>query len=328
MQQLGIASPCRIVKLIAGVRMQISWSVVITTRNRAKMLRRAIVSCLEQTSPCELIVVDEASTDETAQVVKEFAAARYFRNPFPVGHSAAANMGIKAAGGDWIKPLDDDDWLAPDCIETFTRALERARARGYSPVLISGAVVNVDERGTVLSRQRGLAEIPVVLRSRTLLEMMMLDQAPIDMPVQVGHSRKAALDTGGWNEHRLFEHQHGDEVELWIKLAALGDGVFIPNEIAYRTHWHGGSQQGIPHEERFRSNIFLKDLIAEHLGTRTPESIKSYLALHWALVAAKEKKLGTAVRLARIWAKRPASITHEINRRSFKDARNRMETIG
>jgi glycosyltransferase involved in cell wall biosynthesis len=307
--------------------MQISWSVVITTRNRAKMLRRAIVSCLEQTSLCELIVVDEASTDETPQIVKEFADVRYFRNSSPLGHSAAANIGIKAASGDWIKPLDDDDWLAPNCIEAFTRALESARARGFSPVVISGGVVNVDEHEAVLSRQRGVAELPVALRSRALLELMMLDQAPIGTPVQVGHSRQAALDAGGWNEHRLFVHQHGDEAELWIELAAKGDAVFIPNEIAYRTHWAGGSQQCILHEERFRSNIFLKDKIAEHLDERTPESIKSYLALHWAIIAAKGERFGPAFRLGCVWARRPASISHLLNRRGLRDARGRLEPI-
>jgi glycosyltransferase involved in cell wall biosynthesis len=221
--------------------MEISWSVVITTRNRAKMLRRALVSCLEQTSPCELIVVDEASSDETPQIVKEFANARYIRNSSPLGHSAAANLGIEAASGDWIKPLDDDDWLAPNCIEAFTRSLESARVRGFSPVVISGGVINVDEHESVLSRQRTLAEVPVAIRSRALLELMMLDQAPIGTPVQVGHSRQTALDAGGWNEHRLFEHQYGDEAELWIDLAAKGDAVFIPDAIAYRTHWPGGS---------------------------------------------------------------------------------------
>jgi glycosyltransferase involved in cell wall biosynthesis len=308
--------------------MPITWSVVITTRNRAKMLHRAIASCLKQTSPCELIVVDEASTDETPQIVKEFANVRYFRNHSPVGHSAAANLGIKAASGEWIKPLDDDDWLAPNCIAAFTRAVESAQARGFSPVVISGGAVNVDEHEAILSRQRGLAEVPVALRSRALLELMMLDQAPIGTPVQVGHSRQVALDSGGWNEHRPFEHQYGDEVELWIELAARGDAVFIPDAIAYRTHWPGGTSFRIPHEERFRSNIFLKDKIAEHLGHPTPESIKSYLALHWAMVAARQKRLGPAFRLGCIWAGRPWSISHLLNRRSLKDAHSRLEPIG
>jgi len=305
----------------------ISWSIVITTRDRAKMLQRAITSCVRQTFPCEVVVIDEASTDETRAVVDAFSTVRYFRNDVAIGHSAAANMGIKSATGSWIKPLDDDDWLAPDCIEVMTRFLSNARAHGLSPTLLTGRVVNVDENERELGRTRALSDIPVALRSRRLLELMMRDQAPIGTPVQVGHSRDAALKSGGWNEHRRFSHQHGDELELWIKLAAQGDAIFLPSFVAYRTIWPGGSQQRIPHQERYLSNLYIKDLIAEKLGEPTPQSIKSYLALHWALVAAKERSLSSAVRLGFEWIKRPASLVHLLNKRRLKDASQFLEEV-
>lgn len=291
------------------------------------MLKRAIASCVAQTFPCEIIIIDEASTDETPAIVKQFPNLRYFRNAVPMGHSAAANIGIRAANGNWIKPLDDDDWLAPSCIEVLTRALNNGYAHGLSPRLISGRVINVDEQEREVSRTRQLSNVPAALRSRKLLELMMLDEAPIGTPVQVGHNREAALNSGGWNEQRKFSHQHGDEVELWIKLAAQGDAIFVPQFIAYRTIWSGGSQQRIPHQERYVSSLYIKDLIAEKLGAKTPQSIKSYLALHWALIAAKEKHFVSAVRLGSEWIKCPTSFIHLLHKRTLKDTASCLESI-
>jgi glycosyltransferase involved in cell wall biosynthesis len=303
------------------------WSVVITTRNRAQMLKRAIESCVKQTVPCDVLVIDEASSDETPRIVLEFPNIIYLRNAEPLGHSASANKGIRAARTEWVKPLDDDDWLAPDCIEIMSNALTKARSAGLNPVLVSGNAINVDTDEVEIGRTRPIYPAPVALKSKELLGLMMLDQAPIGTPAQVGHSREVALRVGGWNEQRSFMHQHGDEVELWIKLAAEGAAVFVPTFVAYRTIWAGGSQLAIPHEERFHSNVFLKDKIAAHLGIKTPRIIPAYLALHWAIVAAREKDYGQAAKLAARWMLHPLSITKLLDRRGLKDAKKLLIPI-
>lgn len=274
------------------------------------MLRRAIESCVKQTLPVEIVVVDEASTDRTAEVAQSFPAVKYIRNEVALGHSSAANRGIREARGEWIKSLDDDDWLAANCIEAMDNVVSRAEQAGFHPVLVSAPAVNMDEQEREIGRSRSFSGAPAVVKSRDLLEMMMFDQAPVGTPVQVGFSRKAALDCGGWNEHRQFKHQHGDEVELWIKLAAQGDIVFLPSHTAFRTIWSGGSQDVISPEDRYHSNVYLKDLIAAVLGTETPERIKSYLALHWALVAAKNRDMQLAYKLDLIWIKHPTSVKY------------------
>jgi glycosyltransferase involved in cell wall biosynthesis len=307
--------------------MAIRWSVVITTRNRAEMLRRAIRSCMDQTVPCEIVVVDEASNDHTSEVTKNTPNLKYIKNPHATGHSAAANRGIKEASANWVKPLDDDDWLAPNCIETMTNALASAHAKGFNPVLISGRAVNVDVDEREIGKSRLISHAPAVLKSRRLLELMMLDQAPIGTPVQVGHNREAALRVGGWNEHRTVSHQHGDEIEFWIRLAAKGDAVFIPDVIAFRTVWAGGSQERIPPKERYHSNVSVKDMIAAQLGTKTPQGIKSYLALHWALVASKNGQYGQAFSLGMKWLKSPKSIGYMLNRRRSENVQRHLEHL-
>ncbi|HEV2463316.1 MAG TPA: glycosyltransferase [Acidobacteriaceae bacterium] len=298
--------------------MEILWSVVITTRNRAEMLGRAIQSCIAQTVPCQIVVIDEASEDNTPDVVRGIPGLVYIRHERALGHSAAANRGIKEANGNWIKPLDDDDWIAPDCLEKMAAAIQAAQARGLNPVIASGAIVSVDEQGREIGRSRPAATSPIVLKSRDALELMLIDQAPLGQPVQVAHSRNVALLVGGWNENRPFSHQQGDEVEFWIKLVANGDCLFIPDYIAYRTDWPGNTAKHVSPEDRFLSNIYLKALISSRLNRKTPESVSAYLALHWSLVALKGRRYSESLRLALKWLRRPWSAVHLIQRKASK----------
>ncbi|MCW8139905.1 MAG: glycosyltransferase family 2 protein, partial [Planctomycetota bacterium] len=94
-----------------------TFSVVVPTHGRAAVLPRAIGSVLSQSfSDFELIVVDDASPDETPIVVSTFTDARlkYVRRPRNGGAAATRNTGIGAARGRFVCFLDDDDELLPD----------------------------------------------------------------------------------------------------------------------------------------------------------------------------------------------------------------------
>ncbi len=98
--------------------------IIIPTRNRRNLLRQAVRSAFNQTWPnTEVLVVDEASSDGTAEILKtEFPRARVVRNDPPRGPGGARNVGIANADCDWILFLDDDDLLHPDHIESLIRA--------------------------------------------------------------------------------------------------------------------------------------------------------------------------------------------------------------
>ncbi len=99
-------------------------SVVIPAYNCQEYVARAIDSVLNQTCPVgEIVIVDDGSTDNTAQVVKGYGDRVCYMYQENAGVSAARNAGIKAAKGDWIAFLDaDDEWL-PDKIEIQTQNL-------------------------------------------------------------------------------------------------------------------------------------------------------------------------------------------------------------
>ncbi|MBQ8536048.1 MAG: glycosyltransferase family 2 protein [Clostridia bacterium] len=90
-------------------------SVIIPTYNRCKLLPRAIESVLSQTfTDLELIVVDDASSDETPQLMASYSdpRVRYIRQPANRGACAARNVGVQAAKGEYIAFQDSDDvWL-------------------------------------------------------------------------------------------------------------------------------------------------------------------------------------------------------------------------
>lgn len=94
------------------------FSVIIPAFNAAATLARAIESVRTQTWPAhEIIVIDDGSTDATADIARQFGdAVRLIQQPNS-GVSMARNAGAAAASGDWLAFLDADDWYAPDRIK-------------------------------------------------------------------------------------------------------------------------------------------------------------------------------------------------------------------
>lgn len=88
-------------------------SVILPTYNRAKFIARAINSILNQTyTDYEIIVVDDGSVDNTKEILKPYMGKIEYIYHEHLGASAARNVGIKAAKGEYIAFLDsDDEWL-------------------------------------------------------------------------------------------------------------------------------------------------------------------------------------------------------------------------
>ena len=98
-------------------------SVIIPTFNRVHTLPRAIDSVLSQTVQSkEIIVVDDGSTDDTQAVLVDYPELRIFLKDNR-GVSAARNVGIEKASGEWLAFLDSDDEWLPEKLETQWAAI-------------------------------------------------------------------------------------------------------------------------------------------------------------------------------------------------------------
>jgi glycosyltransferase involved in cell wall biosynthesis len=101
-------------------------SVVIPAYNAAPYLKEAIESALSQSyAPHEIIVVDDGSTDGTADIARTFGSkVRLLQHPNR-GVAASRNRGIEEATGDWIALLDSDDAFLKDKLLLQVRAVEQ-----------------------------------------------------------------------------------------------------------------------------------------------------------------------------------------------------------
>jgi glycosyltransferase involved in cell wall biosynthesis len=106
-------------------------SIVIPTKNRRDLLRETIASVASQTySHWEVIVVDDGSNDHTGEMIQSITSTdqrvRFVRRErSPAGASTCRNLGVSAAGGEYVVFLDSDDLLAPMCLERRVQFMEQ-----------------------------------------------------------------------------------------------------------------------------------------------------------------------------------------------------------
>jgi glycosyltransferase involved in cell wall biosynthesis len=133
-------------------------SVIIPTYNRADVLPRSIDSALDQTlSDVEVIVVDDASDDDTESVVNEYDDSRvtFLEHETNRGGSAARNTGIGVATGDYIALLDSDDVWAPTKLEQQVETLEQ-RSDEWVAAYCGTTIVNGEDAAPKWERIKSL----------------------------------------------------------------------------------------------------------------------------------------------------------------------------
>ena len=104
-------------------------SVIIPTHNRSAFLRSSIISVLNQTfQNFEIIIIDDASEDDTREVITSFNEARIrgIHNQASKGAAGSRNIGVTNAQGEYIAFLDDDDEWLPAKLERQARLLDNS----------------------------------------------------------------------------------------------------------------------------------------------------------------------------------------------------------
>ncbi|MHC4797762.1 MAG: glycosyltransferase family 2 protein [Planctomycetota bacterium] len=125
-------------------------SIIITNYNYRQYLSRAIRSCIGQSLPdnlYEIIVVDDASTDNSANTINRFPQVRTLLLPKRSGLGTALNRGLEIVRGQYVVRLDADDYFGEDLLLVERRVLRdnpqfSAVACDYHRILVNGQVVS------------------------------------------------------------------------------------------------------------------------------------------------------------------------------------------
>lgn len=157
-------------------------SVIISTYNRKRLLKQAIKSVLDQSmTDFELLVVDDCSTEDVETLVKSFGdpRVRYMRTEKNSGHDGhPKNLGIKAASGEYVCFLDDDDTYRRDALKILTTyAQETGVDVVYGDYLIGGKPGwSLDFSPALLTRRNFISMSVVCAKREALLAVGGFDE--------------------------------------------------------------------------------------------------------------------------------------------------------
>ena len=123
-------------------------SIIITTHNRPHVLPRAVESARESGNDVEIVVVDDASSDQTADICKTLSNINYVRVERNQGVAGARNVGLVASSGEYVSFLDDDDTRLPGSLDQQLSILKSEPQAG----LIYGQAFYGDQEGNPTDR--------------------------------------------------------------------------------------------------------------------------------------------------------------------------------
>jgi glycosyltransferase involved in cell wall biosynthesis len=219
-------------------------SVVISSYNRRRLLTAALRSALRQRLvDLEIIVVDNGSTDGTRDDLARYddARLRVIRNEVSLGSIGGRNTGLRAARGEWVGFLDDDDLWSPDKLHS---QLEAAESTGREWVYTG--CVHIDGEHRIISGRPPLAPDRV------------MEELPFRFVIPGGMSnliwRRGGLDVDGLLDPRL---PFPADWDVSLRLARRGPPAAVLRPmVAYRQHDTNMSRDAA----RFRQEL---DLLEE-----------------------------------------------------------------
>jgi len=206
-------------------------SVIMPAYNAAPFIQDAVESLLAQTyRSWELWVIDDGSTDRTLEIIEAFEDPRIFvKSQSNQGVSAARNLGLEAARGEWVAFLDADDLWLPHKLEA---QLKKADGR---QVLVYGDYLTLSGEKTTHQDQLGLC--PDFPREGYLYDSLIQHDYIGTLSVL---APKEAVDQIGGFDPGLHAPADWD---YWIRLSVGREWVYVDEPVAiYRDHSKGISK--------------------------------------------------------------------------------------
>lgn len=256
-------------------------SVIIPNFNYGAYLAQALSSLISQTfENWEAIVVDNFSTDDSSEVVKNFSDPRIYFETFSNNGSIAAsrNHGVQKSRGEYIAFLDSDDyWYSTKLAESLDALRQGAdvthhhldivgKVSKFGSRYVRGKNLYRDPLGKLLTKGNGLATSSVVVSKPILYAVGLMDEDPNLMGVE--------------------------DYDAWLKIASRG-GVFklLDKRLgAYRIHGASISRQRMAHKVRavVERNLLLSDKASQNKA-------EAFLRYVEALEAFQRRESGRAL---------------------------------
>lgn len=211
-------------------------SIIVPSYNQKEFLKEAIDSALAQTVLCEVIVIDDGSTDGSLEVAKSYEPEVKVIQQVNKGLASARNTGIMNARGDYVLPLDSDDILDVKCVE---RIIEYAKATNADVISPSVQCFGIGTQTIILVPEPKLEDFKEGNR----------------ISYCSAFKRNVLLEVGGYSP-RMQEGY--EDLHLTINLLTRGKRIItIPEPLfMYRTKensmWHNAQK----HHDKLMAQIY------------------------------------------------------------------------
>lgn len=262
-------------------------SVIVPAFNAAPYVTSAVTSALNQTYPdVEIIVVDDASSDETVEAVRALKddRVRLICHDRNYGPGAARNTGVEAARGRWIAFLDADDQMQRDRLQRLVRAITVA---GEGFFVADDEWVCHDEPGVLTGVRRHLAGFKLDFGGREYLDLELRDYQHAGCPHLHALVPAAVVKL---NSVRFPTDCHlGEDLEFYCSLFQLGLRLRLLASAGYLYRVTPGSISSDPARVRDLARVYRRLADDSRLGMEE----RRYFA-------AREKKLGREEEFLRV----------------------------
>ena len=203
-------------------------SVCLPCYNRQDYVSESIESVLKQTlDNFELIIIDNCSTDNTPQIVGQYARRdnriRFIRNDYNMGICSSLNRAIVLSCGEYIKFLFSDDLLASRCLEVFVSVLDK----NQSVSLVTSFTKTIGKSDLV--RDEKFFPGTGLLEGKKSQKSLFFDGNWPGSPSNTMFRRRD-LHIGLFNH--MWKYWVGD-LDMWMRLLGVGDAYVVPEVLSF-----------------------------------------------------------------------------------------------
>lgn len=204
-------------------------TVAIPTYNRVELLNESLKSVLAQDYPeFQVIVLDNASTDNTGSVIRSYADSRitYLRHETNIGLFRNWNRALEINDSPYLSILQDDDIMLPGFIQESVLVLDRHPQAALS--FTQARFIDID--GTPLHLQEGGNGAAGLIDGLDYLHRIV---AGDNWVIHVSSAMMRASALAAVGPFDILHQKHAMEFNLYFRLAAHFDLVYIPEELAH-----------------------------------------------------------------------------------------------